>query len=43
MATELLQHTCVTLHGLVDQYNSTLSRRLDEYATLKTKTQMLPG
>ena len=38
MATELLQHTCVTLHGLVDEYNSTLSRLLDEYAPLKTKT-----
>ena len=37
MATELLQHTCVTLHGLVDQYNSTPSRLLDEYAPLKTK------
>ena len=34
MATELLQHRCVTLHGLVDQYNSTLSRLLDEYAPL---------
>ena len=28
----------MTLHGLVDQYNSTLSRLLDEYAPLKTKT-----
>ena len=37
MATDLLQHTCVTLHGLVDQYNSTLLRLIDEYAPLKTK------
>ena len=37
MANELLQHTCVTLHGLVDEYNSTLSRLLDEYTPLKTK------
>ena len=38
MYTELLQHTCVTLHWVVDQYNSTLSRLLDEYPSLKTKT-----
>ena len=37
MATELLQHMCVTLHGLIDQYNSTLSRLRDEYVPLKTK------
>ena len=34
-----LEMLCVTLHGLVDQYNSTLSRLLDEYAPLQTKTQ----
>ena len=41
MATGQLQHTCVTLHGLVDQYNSTLPGLLDEYAPLKTKTAII--
>ena len=35
MAIELLQHTCVTPHGLLDHYNK--ARLLDEYAALKTK------
>ena len=41
MATDLLQNSCVTLHGLVDQHNSTLSRIIDEYAPLKTKTLII--
>ncbi len=44
MNSDLQQDTCGSLSELVDQYNSTLSRLLDEHAPLKTKTLIIrPG